>query len=163
MSNVRTGHVVLCAVAVLIFAIAAIDARSFEGTSRLFPQFAAITGMSIAGVSCALGSLKLYRMRKTRGALSPADPDRRTLLAGFFWLAVWAGFILCAIVVGYLAASTIWLMVWFRTVHAWRFRVLVPVVALTVLCLWSAQELADVSLPGGDGLLTEMLLAQWGA
>ncbi len=82
--------------------------------------------------------------------LSDPDDERGMTARGFAWLGVWLGFVLVGLLIGYVSASAIWIGVWFRTVHKWRWRIVVPLVAVIVALLLLAQIQLNIKMPGFD-------------
>jgi hypothetical protein len=182
MSETRLGHVAFCAAAGIVFAAAAWDARTFEGTSRYFPEFAAIAGLivAIAAGALCIGNLAQRTPAPPIGRNQEAPGRRRTFekggparlwamlldtpeteggrfMAGLAWLGIWAAFIVLVASLGYIVGSALWLCLWFRAVHRWPVGIVVAVAAITILALWAAQAYADVHLPGGNGFLLSLL------
>lgn len=84
------------------------------------------------------------------GLLQPDEEGDRTTLRGFVWLGVWLGFVLIGLLIGYVAASALWIGVWFRTICKWRWRVVIPVVVLVVALLLLAEVQLNISMPGSN-------------
>jgi hypothetical protein len=80
------------------------------------------------------------------------DEGMKTTLRGFAWLGVWVGFVLLALLIGYVAASALWIGVWFRTILKWRWRLLIPVLVFIVALLLFAEIQLNIHMPGVDWL-----------
>ena len=163
-----------------MFVAMAIEARSFALLAKWFPLYTGIGGAIVSVAVATLATIAVLRRQKayerkptlvaavvTTGAGTASEQasdeasgvdkpnDQLTggqqLVRGFGWLGLWLGFVALIVVVGFVAASLIWLAVWFRTAHKWPWKVLIPVLAGVFLFLYIAENHLGMAMPGGTG------------
>lgn len=85
-------------------------------------------------------------------SVEPGAPSNLSLiLPGFGWLAVWGGFIVLVLLIGFIPASVLWIIGWFRTVHKWPYTRVAVSAAIVLVALVVADTQLNMGIPVRTG------------
>jgi len=170
MSRLGVAHIVFGFVAMVVFIGMAIMSIPFQQTAQWFPLYVAILGAAVSLATVIVATVSV--VRKRRASLVPAptagihttalaqvetalptavedDGDEKHVTAkGFAWLGTWVAFVVLALLIGYIPASALWIGVWFRTVHKWRWVIVIPLVVVITVLLILADLYLNIRMPG---------------
>lgn len=86
------------------------------------------------------------------------DDSDHAMLRGFMWLALWAGYAVAVLLIGFVPASVIWVVIWFRTVVRWPWARVVIAAGVVAALLMIADTQLNMGMPAEYGLLGALLL-----
>lgn len=176
MGTIRLHQTVVAVVLMLIFVAMAIEATTFRQVAGYFPLYTSITGAVIALLVVITGALRARKERVDVHAAEEVDADDvedddyeallsaasaaellrqkeqddiRTFYAGLKWFSLFLAYVFGVWLLGLVAGSAVFMLVWFRTVHRWG---VVPI-GLSLMglgvALWLAHNVVDMGFPSG--------------